>query len=139
MKTKKLPNKLSALILLALDDLKRAERSKKYEVNMHLWHSPNSHCNVCFAGGVMAFSLGANSNDLLDPLDFDHDTSRKLNALNLARIGNFGFAQSWMMKSDKIKDKTEQFDCCIPVYELNRRGFHSTLRKSAHKLKKAGL
>ena len=52
-----LPDKLSELLNVALKDLKKCERSKKYEVYMMAWHLPNSDkgtCMVCLAGSVMA-------------------------------------------------------------------------------------
>lgn len=51
-----LPEKLSDLLELALKDLAKVERSKKYIVDMLDWHLPlkNGKCKVCLAGAVLA-------------------------------------------------------------------------------------
>lgn len=70
---KKLPNKLSELIRLAMKDLELVENDEKYKVDMDMgsWHFPwfseeAEHfdvddevevCNVCLAGAVMAKTL----------------------------------------------------------------------------------
>ena len=38
--TSKLPDKPSELILIALKDLRAAEASEKYDINMEDWHNP---------------------------------------------------------------------------------------------------
>ena len=53
-----LPSKLSDVILIALEDLEKAEKSKEYEIDMDDWYKPNGVCKVCFAGAVMAQSEG---------------------------------------------------------------------------------
>jgi len=65
-----LPDKLSDIILIALEDLRKVERSKKYKVYMGVWHSPNGVCSVCFAGAVMSQCEGANSKNVVKPLQF---------------------------------------------------------------------
>lgn len=138
-KIKKLPDKLSALILLALDDLKKAERSKKYKIDMGGWHHPNSHCSVCFAGAVIAFSLGADPKKRIDPYDFDTDTRHKLLALNSARCGFFNQGAMYVGGNNNTQDKAYQFNTSIPDYHEDRKGFRSAMRKAALALKKAKL
>ena len=56
----KLPEMPSAVLAIALKDLTKVERSKKYQVDMEIWHDPGiirNVCVVCFAGGVMAKTL----------------------------------------------------------------------------------
>ena len=66
----KLPSKLSDLLELALKDLAKVEKSKKYRVNMQVFHmpeedetrfwgetrkaKPNGVCTVCMAGALLA-------------------------------------------------------------------------------------
>ena len=55
-----LPDKPSELIRVALADLRKCEKDKRYGVDMGDWHSPDgSRCYVCLAGAVMAKTLGA--------------------------------------------------------------------------------
>lgn len=89
-----LPNKPSELIRLALTDIARAERSKRYAIHMGVWHSPQGFspeeglpCDVCFAGAVMAFSLGAQPDKDTVPETFGEKNARKLNALDNFRAG----------------------------------------------------
>lgn len=59
-----LPSLPSALLTLALDDLTSVLRQPdRFEVNMEVWHGKGRSgrsklCQVCFAGSVMACSLG---------------------------------------------------------------------------------
>jgi hypothetical protein len=88
---KKLPEKMSDLIDVALEDLAKVEASEKYIVEMGTWHEPGEPmeaCEVCFAGGVMAMSLNADPEDLLSPDDFKLDIANKLSALNELRMGD---------------------------------------------------
>ena len=85
--------KPSKLIAIALDDLKKAERSGKYEIDMSFYHVPlelpytagRYQCAVCLAGSVMAFSLKANSNFEALPTEFK--SSKQLIALDYLRRG----------------------------------------------------
>ena len=99
MKSKKfkhLPRmKPSELIRLGLRDLAKVERSKRYVVNMGVWHQLrlDGKCAVCFGGSVIANTCNA-------PMDIDFydrdilsDRDMKyLGALNLFRIGSVRLA-----------------------------------------------
>lgn len=107
MKKQKLPNRLSDLIEVALNDLNKVERMKsKYIVDMGTWHEPDlcrrrppilamtsantkTKCFVCFAGSVMACTLKASPENDLSPADFDRDTRIKLDILNYVRYYNW--------------------------------------------------
>jgi len=83
--TANLPSKRSEVIMIALEDLVIAERSKKYKINMEIFHEPNSVCKVCFAGGIIARSDGANYKLNLGPENFSAKEKRALNALDYIR------------------------------------------------------
>lgn len=104
---KKLPNKFSDLIEVALGDLKAVERSKQYRIGMNQdWHSPvhrddgeEQYCIVCFAGAVMAKTLGIADEENVTPSDFtDQDTQNKLKALDDLREGDITCAFQRMEK-----------------------------------------
>jgi len=91
----KLPDKPSALIQLALEDLEKAERSELYDIDMSIWHQPRirtgfeiSPCTVCLAGSVIAFSLGVLTHRNVTPKSFRADTEVKLEALEDFRTGH---------------------------------------------------
>lgn len=87
-----LPDKPSELIRLALKDEDKAHHSPKYRVYMNVWHEVYTYkgqlkCHVCFAGAVMAFTLGADWKADLEPEDFINGNLGKLNALDAFRSG----------------------------------------------------
>lgn len=111
---KRLPKKLSDLILLALEDLEAAERNPRFKIDMKDWFhvknatryrdgetrlnhsltSETAQCTVCFAGAVMAGSLNGVEKSLnlrdegyMTPYDFGKN-DRKLQALNSIRTGD---------------------------------------------------
>lgn len=87
----KLPNKSSRLLTVAMADLAKAERSRKYIIEMMNWHHPikfgenKGKCAVCLAGAVMAYSLKADHGQTTNPISFEE--SNKLLALNYFRQG----------------------------------------------------
>jgi len=102
-----LPDKLSDLMQLALDDLAKVEQDPQYRVNMGDWHNGTTvaygnACVVCFAGAVMAKTLGVPSERFVTPARFDEDTRRKLYALDKAREGYVGMALARLGKRDDV-------------------------------------
>lgn len=89
--------KLSEITRLALNDLKKAEACGLYHLDMGTYHDPiedaepgDPKCTICFAGSVMAFSLGAKiteSKAASDYGDEDDTTYRKLVAIDALRDG----------------------------------------------------
>ena len=94
---KKLPEKLSELIRVALADAKLIQKDPRYKINMSTWHSPansriredtGTRCYVCLAGCVMAKSLGFSPQEFHEPSQLDQELERKLRALDLIRSGD---------------------------------------------------
>lgn len=82
-----LPEKLSALIRVAVADLEKVESDRQYKVKMSSWHCPVAgRCEVCLAGAVMAMSLGAPVGASCLPNGFE-DEDRGLRALDYVRQG----------------------------------------------------
>ncbi len=115
--TKRPPNKLSALLQLALRDLKKCEKQPEYEVDMATWHervSAMNICYVCLAGAVMAQTLGVGPGKTCLPSNF----------------------------SDEWKEAFFRIDNCrggIPSYHHDRNGFIKGIEKKIVQLKKKGL
>ena len=85
---KRLPNKPSELIRLAIQDLELVERSKKYKIDMETWHNYNGNrCCVCFAGSVMAKTLEVSPTKDSCPHEHEDELSQKLMALDHFRVG----------------------------------------------------
>lgn len=136
----RLPNKPSALLRLALDDLNKVEKQDGYKVNMASWHTPalaapaTNKCQVCLAGAAMAKSLRGDSDSDLTPTSYSDRTANKLFAINLFRIGNVGGAFQRLGRSYR---KGRTFDRIIADY-YNKKLFKKDLRKLAMDLAKNG-
>lgn len=130
-----LPDKPSELIRLALDDLAKVERSKRYVVNMNGWHEPNGRCAVCLAGAVMAQHFGASPKQNMFPSDYHEETCGKLQALDHFRLGwaDDGIDCMDLEPNDSVTNRD------IPGYSDDRPGFKRALRKLAKDLEKEGL
>ena len=98
-----LPNKLSELLRVAINDVRQAEDNENYVVDMDKWHEPieeftrDRRCAVCMGGAVMAFTL--NTGYLYkSPVNFNEEIEWKLQAINAMRYGDFFEALSQMHK-----------------------------------------
>lgn len=130
-----LPRIPSDLIELALADLVKCERSKKYIIEMDNWYVPHDTgpCEICLAGAVMAMSLGDGQKEL-QPTDFPKN-SNKLLALNYFRQGDVTYGgQGLNISSLKLKE----FDRDITEYYDNPGMFKREMRKLARDLRAAG-
>lgn len=143
----KLPEKPSALILLALNDLAAVEKMKNYEIDMETWHDPSvvflptggptTTCTVCFAGSVMVRSLKANPSEIKVPECFNKTTQRKLNALNSLRVGCIRDAIEDLDLDPNSYFAPENVD--IHPYDQNKKYFKQDMRQLAENLKRNGL
>ena len=101
--TTTLPDTPSELIRLAIKDARSLDR-RAYKASFQSWHvmfDLETRCSVCFAGAVIAGTLGAEPSQRLDPFCYDEDTRGKLRALDFFRDGapvdaliRLGFARS---------------------------------------------
>ncbi len=85
-----LPTLPSALIRVALKDLKTCEEDDNYRINMSRWHASdqNGFCEVCMAGAVMAQTIGTDITTHQGPRGFDDAVLRDtFYAINLFRVG----------------------------------------------------
>ena len=91
---KRLPDKPSELIRVALEDVKKVENTPGYKVNLHEWNEVRRDglCHVCLGGSVLVQRCGAKNGEspgvLLEQKRIDHETYRKLYALDYFRWGN---------------------------------------------------
>ena len=141
-----LPRKPSDLIRVAMDDLTKVERLKGYYVDMTTWHQryrPGDNllntrglCHVCFAGAVMAQTLGSDPDKYITPQTFNSDTQYKLSALDSFRCGQVGMAFEEMGLDPR---RGEDFNRDVPHYHLDRRGFKLAMRRLIRDLAKAKL
>lgn len=78
---------LSELLEIAIDDLKKCERSDDYEINMAVWYKTNGKCSVCMAGSVLAQTMGLGPSRKDFEAEF-HSQKNIINAIDDLRIGN---------------------------------------------------
>lgn len=136
-----LPDKPSELILVALKDMIKCERSRNYKVYMDVWHELIlGSCAVCLGGSVIAQTLGANLHENLTPNFMPHlrvSDVRKLMALDKFRQGNVWTGLTIM----RLRRKMPKMDGYIKVsdYHSNPSQFKKDMRAMAKYLKEKGL
>lgn len=158
---------LSGVIRLAIADLEAVERSKKYVVNMDVWHAPmgrlmekrhyaifgaprldalisdmesaGASCTVCFAGAVMANRFGTKPTVDTNPDAFEDAVKHRLEALNSVRDSEWGGAAVWMdLDADTVRKAVGRIN--VPTYGPKTRSrFKIQLLNAATRLEKAGL
>lgn len=145
-----LPDTMSGLIRVALKDLKKAERTPRYSIQMDAaFHEPQSNgkvCTICFAGAVMAGTFKASPLQHLKPSDWWNGIENKMEALDRLRDGEVIDAALKLNfsvpKMAKVTAFHQNNDCYIPSYSRSkkkREAFHAAMRKLANGLAKAGL
>lgn len=137
--TKKLPDKPSKLIEIALADLAKVEKSKKYKVDMTWYHAGSGiigpECAVCFAGAVMAKTLHATITEDIIPDDYDEDTAQKLRAINRFRQGDLASAYRALERKMPF-GLSHQIQ--VTSYEDNPAKFKREMAELAKTLKRLG-
>lgn len=141
-----LPDKLSDLIELALNDLAEVERDPRYSVEMWDWHEKKEdYCSVCLAGAVMAKTLGVPYGKTSFPDYFANEKiERALNAIDRVRIGFVGSALHWLnseMNEDLVSRMNRKFRIRLgqfQPYSINSDEFKTTMQKIATDLREMG-
>lgn len=138
---RELPDTLSELLTVALDDLLKIEKRKHYKVRMDRWHDyrrAKDVCEICLAGSWLA-----NATDIPRVWDrtpsmfADTRLSNRMWALEYVRVGNVTAA---MEKLGIFPQRLHScFDRKIPHYHTDRKGFFRELRKLARDLREEGL
>ena len=146
MKKTKLPRKMSALIRLALADLAKVERQPKvYTVDMGRWHEPYQQltsgaekCAVCFAGAVMAGTLGLKPTDDYATAKLGDGNEEAIRALDALRQGDVSTAADELGLSRSRS--VDGFDRHIPNYTPRTRlKFRREMFRLARDLERGGL
>lgn len=162
MSTNVLPDKLSALIRVAVKDMQAAVAAG-HLIDMDYWIEPlgdwrgdklvpSGKCTVCMAGSVMLNTLGASASESSCPEWWDEDTARKLKALNEVRLGEYRYALSeldetldWPGSDDleDVKAIEEELGIFVAGDELDTddklREFCNTMEQVAARLEQLGF
>lgn len=134
----KLPEKASDLIELALRDLRKVEQEgDKYVVDMGGWHEPKleHRCSVCWAGAVMAGTLGANPAEYVMPSDYGEWNRSRLHALDCFRKGDAVGALRYL----GVNNPAGYFGQEPSAYSsADPEPFHATMARTAEWLRAVG-
>lgn len=130
-----LPDKLSELIMIAINDLKACEKDPDYVIDMSEWHHPvGDKCHVCLAGAVIAKTCDASRFQRHKPEN--DELGNKLKALNSIRQGLI-LQAVWCMYSEGPPASMTRTLWMVPDY--GRPGFYEKLIEIADYLKGFGL
>lgn len=131
------PSKPSELIRLALRDLREVEADPRYAVNMADWHNPHAEiCHVCFAGAVMAKSLGTPVYEYSSYCDhrFSTQWQRSLDALDSFRLGLCWHGAGYM----GLPEPKSVPDRVVPEYAEDPSAFHLAMEALAAEYEAVG-
>jgi hypothetical protein len=105
--TTQLPNKLSALLRLAVADAQKCEAMPEtYVLDMSNWHAPDgAGCNVCMAGAVIAQTLLIPPSEDVGYNSFGEEKRRALGAIDDMRTGAFATAHRFLKLSGPTRDQ----------------------------------
>lgn len=146
----KLPDTLSGLLRVALDDLEKVEQMPDYTINMSVWHRPYNTlrgrgCSVCLAGSMLV-TRGASKEDNITPhsLGLSRVDTEKLFGVNRLRMGDVCAAYRCLERAGVSQNRLtlgQRLDLSreIPSYHIDKQEFKSKLRTLADDLEKAGV
>lgn len=140
-----LPNKISELLTLALNDLLKVEKLKDYKIDMSHWHGPvQDKCRVCLGGCTIVGQGISDPTRGIFPNEFPIVTENKLRALDRLRQNmiNKAVRLIYKDKADNVMRATfNSLDFMLPnhpTYKRDRLKFLRNLRWLARKFKAAG-
>lgn len=133
-----LPDQPSELLELALNDLEQVENDPSYDINMNDWHYPrDTGCSVCFAGAVMAGTLGAAPGEELSPEDFEQSNDAyKLYALDSARGGDWGAFMDELRIYHNVPDELFEELPNVTAYADDPEQFKANIRQAIDVLRR---
>jgi hypothetical protein len=138
-----LPNKLSELAQMALDDVLAVERlPNQFVVDMGEFIVESGNlCRVCAAGAVMVQRLGATTNSTTN--DFGPHNKWALWAIDKLRMGYVGWALQILKGDERVawrrEDTDHALDRDVPEYSTDSGEWHVAMRSLIADLQKAGL
>ena len=149
---KKLPQKLSDILELALEDLNQVERDPNYYVSMGVWHTPSTVgfgdkerevCMVCLAGSLLAKSVKIPLQITYTEMDTDRYVQNNMRAIDNARVGDFQNALYSMGVSAENVSKFEkkfysQIKTPLVEYERDSKEFKKNMKEAIEFLREEG-
>ena len=131
---KELPSLPSALIRLALADLRACERDDRYFVDMRS-HGPITDGRVCLAGAVIVQTLGDT-----DFAGYGSSVDDALQALDCFRVGLIDVGLKWLhADKSELSEEWTQYARESEYYESDPDEFHDRMHRLADYLASCGL
>jgi len=140
----RMPDKISDCIMIALEDLAKVEKDKRYKVDMNFFHavSHEGNCSVCFAGACMAAEVNDPSATLGTHRFNRHDAIR-FQALDAIRQHDwdmmFHRLGAWFESWDARIALDEHFPDYRPQYAEDKAGFKQNMETVAAILAEHGF
>lgn len=139
-----LPRKLSDLMVLALEDLSRAEKSKRFDVQMNTWACCDDNvCTVCFAGSVMVNVPAVRKSPSLPWVPSMLPQPGKYYALNCVRGGSVSQALAELkgVSQRRLDAYLGKYPCYEGVvsYHEDRKQWKKDMRRIIKQLREFGL
>lgn len=138
--------KLWRLLEIALEDLVKAEKSPKCEVNMTTWLSEraNGKCAVCLAGSVMRMEFSATTNSDFERVleahgDWGSSLGNRLDALNELRRGDVWSASEMIGHPPATLRVARELDRHIADYHQHRKLWWEEIKQLLADLKREDL
>ena len=146
--TSTLPTQPSALIRLALADLRACEADDRYVVDMSDWHRPaydddREVCAVCLAGAVLAQTLGAPHEHAISTAglaEYGCDVQGPLLALDRFRRGEISAGLDWLHHDQsELSEEWQQYASEVVYDKSDPEAFHARMNSLADYLASCGL
>jgi hypothetical protein len=141
------PEKLSDLLELSLNDLDLVEKDPLYTVNMRYWHDNNNTeyastgtCLVGLAGAWLSKSCGAEVDTFICPTMLPRRAENAMLAINACRIGQIDDAVALFYGAEecyRVPREYKDFD--VTRYSQNPVDFKKEMRELVNFLRCWGL
>ena len=134
-----LPRHIPTLLRIALEDIRKVERTADYEVDMRLWlERTGSVCSACLAGSVMLRLLDDdqeifNSGWFIQPKLFGSNQNQLIASAYL-EAGDVEYAYKSL---DQIKPDTLPYAVKRPSYSVDPEGWWDAMQKMLDMLETA--
>jgi hypothetical protein len=131
----RLPDKMSELLQIALNDLNTIKSDDTYVVDFKSYHTPDDRkCRVCLAGCVIAITLNMDKSRDAHPSGYDRDTAHKLEFISAVALQNLGFAAKWYFKTGLSHEEIDYKNRVLTV-----SGVEFYVKQAIKQLVKQGL
>jgi hypothetical protein len=146
MNDTRLPDTPSALIRLALGDLRKCEADPRYKINFGEWHNPTGQqCEVCLAGAVLAKTCGMDPRTGVNWAAIGRPTYYRCIAMDNFRRGEIYAGLRYMRFAGALQESPTDEEVALqpalkfPKYSEDPEAFYTVMSALADEFEEAGL